>query len=325
MCARVQLAPSTLQHDARGIIQARFANNTDMSLPEYLTTREVADYLRVQPRKVYDLIQRRAIPCSRVTGKWLFPRALVDLWVRQGNEYRGALPPLHTPPVIAGSHDPLLEWATVASESGLALLQDGSLDGLKRLADGNARAAGIHLLDTTSGEYNSPWLRETFPGAPLVAVEWARREQGLILPPGNPAGIRRMADISSECRFAQRQAGAGSRILLEQLLAEAGIDAGTFAVVEPPARSETDIALAVLDGKADVGFGIHAVAQRFRLDFVALHTERYDIALARRDYFEPPFQALLAFGRSAGFIERARELGGYDLSEHGRIRYNAQT
>lgn len=294
-----------------------------MTVPEYMTTGEVADYLRVQPRKIYDLIRRRAIPCSRVTGKWLFPRALVDLWVRQGNEYRGTLPTPTTPPVIAGSHDPLLEWATVASASGLALLQDGSLDGLKRLADGSARAAGVHLRDPVSGDYNSPWLRQSFSGSPLVAVEWARREQGLILAPGNPSGIRGLLDIGKDCRVVRRQTGAGSRMLFEQLLTDAGIDADTVTTVDPPARSETDVALAVLDGKADVGCGIHAVARRFRLDFLPLYTERYDIALARRDYFEPPFQALLAFARSAEFADRARELGGYDLREHGRIRYNA--
>lgn len=293
-----------------------------MTVHEYMTTGEVADYLRVQPRKIYDLIRRRAIPCSRVTGKWLFPRALIDLWVRYGNEYRGTLPTLNTPPVIAGSHDPLLEWATVASESGLALLQDGSLDGLKRLADGSARAAGVHLRDPVSGHYNSPWLSQSFSGSPLVAVEWARREQGLILPPGNPSAVRSLTDIKN-CRVVRRQAGAGSRLLFEQLLADAGIDADAVTSVDPPARSETDVALAVLDGKAEVGFGIHAVARRFRLDFLALYTERYDIALSRRDYFEPPFQALLAFSRSAEFADRARELGGYDLREHGHIRYNA--
>jgi excisionase family DNA binding protein len=293
-----------------------------MTVPEYMTTSEVADYLRVQPRKIYDLIRRHAIPCSRVTGKWVFPRALIDLWVRQGNEYQGTLPVPNAPPVIAGSHDPLLEWATVASASGLALLQDGSLDGLKRLAEGSARAAGIHLRDPDSGQYNSPWLHQSFPGSPLVAVEWACRQQGLMLPPGNPSGIRSLADIGRNHRVIWRQAGAGSRMLLEQLLAAAGIDAASVTAVEPPARSETDVALAVLDGKADVGFGISAVARRFRLDFLPLHTERYDIVLARRDYFEPPFQALLAFSRTAEFADRARELGGYDLREHGRIRYN---
>lgn len=295
-----------------------------MSTPEYLTTREVADYLRIQPRKVYDLVRRRAIPCSRCAGKWLFPRALIDLWVRQGNEYRGAMPPPDTPPIIAGSHDPLLEWAALASGCGLALLQDGSLDGLKRLADGKARAAGIHLLDTRCDEYNAPWLRQTFPGAPMVAVEWARREQGLILPAGNPAGIGRLADLPPGCRFSQRQAGSGSRLLLEQLLADAGLEETRLTAITPAARSETEVALAVLDGKADAGFGIHAVAKRFRLAFVALHTERYDLALARRAYFEPPFQTLLAFARSPECIEYARQLGGYDLRGQGGIRYNAE-
>lgn len=292
-----------------------------MGSAEFFTTQEVADYLRIQPRKVYDLVRRRAIPCSRVTGKWLFPRAQIDLWVRQGNEYRAALP-AQAPPIIAGSHDPLLEWAAVASESGLALLQDGSLDGLKRLAAGEARLAGLHLRDHDSGEYNAPWLRQNLPGAPIVALEWARREQGLILPPGNPAGVRGVRDLAG-ARFALRQAGAGSRILLEHLLRSSGAEPAELVPLDAPLRNHTDVALAVLDGKADAGFGIHAVARRFRLDFLPLHIERYDLALARRDYFEPPFQALLAFTRGQAFRERAEELGGYDLRGLGQVRYNA--
>jgi putative molybdopterin biosynthesis protein len=91
----------------------------------------------------------------------------------------------------------------------------------------------------------------------------------------------------------------------------------------PSARSETEVALAIQDGKADAGFGIAAVARQCRLDFVPLQRERYDIAISRRDYFEPSFQQLLTFARTARFAERAAELGGYDIAGLGQITYNS--
>jgi putative molybdopterin biosynthesis protein len=91
----------------------------------------------------------------------------------------------------------------------------------------------------------------------------------------------------------------------------------------PPARSETEVALAIQDGKADVGFGIAAVARQCRLDFVPLQRERYDIAIGRRDYFQPPFQRLLSFARMTRFVEKAAELGGYDIAGLGQVTYNS--
>src|ERR671925_2437787 len=104
-----------------------------------LTTREVADYLRIKERKVYDLVRERRIPCIRVTGKWLFPKALIELWVIQNSEGGVQVTPaVDRPPVVAGSHDPLLEWAVRESECDLAVMFYGSLDGLKRYTQGKA-------------------------------------------------------------------------------------------------------------------------------------------------------------------------------------------
>ena len=116
---------------------------------DFLTTKEVADYLRIKERRVYDLIRQRAIPCTRVTGKWLFPRALIDLWLAESAEGER---PVRPPPVLAGSQDPLLDWAVKESGCGLASLQGGSLDGIKRFAEGEAVAAGLHLFDAETGQ-----------------------------------------------------------------------------------------------------------------------------------------------------------------------------
>jgi excisionase family DNA binding protein len=288
-----------------------------------MSTAEVADYLRLGERTVYELVRTRRIPCSRVTGKWLFPRRLIDEWVAGGAEYRGDVP-LAPPPVIAGSHDPLLEWAVRESGCDLALLAVGSEDGLRRLTGGRAAIAGLHLLDRATGEYNLPRLRALGPVGDIVAIEWARREQGLVVASGNPLGLAAPADlVARRARVARRQDGAGAQVLLDHLLATAGVAPEAIGFVEPPARTETDLAGLVLDGKADAGIAIRAVAQRFRLGFVPLARERFDLALRRRDYFEPPMQALLRFTRSPAFAARAAELGGYNVRETGRVRYNA--
>src|SRR5687768_10655120 len=115
-----------------------------MQWMDYLTTQEVAAYLRLKERTVYDLVARRAIPCSRVTGKLIFPRRLIDRWLDANIQFvHGAV--LTPPPIVARSSDPLLEWALRESGSGLATLFEGSTNGLKRLTGAQAAAVGLHL------------------------------------------------------------------------------------------------------------------------------------------------------------------------------------
>lgn len=302
---------------------------------EYMTTREVAEYLRLKERRVYELVRQGAIPCTRVTGKWLFPKDLVDDWL--ADKVTGARP-ARPPPVIAGSQDPLLDWAVKESDCGLALLPGGSLDGLTRLARGEAVAAGLHLFDPESGEFNLPALRADLPdsGRPrrdlarrdlprrgLVLLEWARRQQGLVVPAGNPAGLRGLEDLKDDGPgVILRQETAGSHRLLLHLLARAGLGLNDLKIVAETARGETDLGLAILEGRAQAGLAVAAVARGLNLDFVPLMWERYDLLVRRRDYFEPPLQALLDFARSRAFRARAARMGGYDISGLGRVRYN---
>lgn len=299
---------------------------TDMIAPrELMTTKEVADYLRIKERKVYDLVRERRIPCIRVTGKWLFSKVLIERWVIQNSEGELQLKSAAArPPVIAGSHDPLLEWAVRESESDLALMFNGSLDGLNRFAQRKAYCCGLHVFDPDSGDYNRAVVARTLVGLEVVLIEWAWREQGLIVPAGNPQHIRDLSALpAAQLRLVDRQEGAGSRVLFNHLLQTHGIDAAHLDFVMPPARSETEVALAIQDGKADIGFGIAAVARQCRLDFVPLQRERYDIAIDRRDYFEPPWQQLLSFARTRRLAEKAMELGGYDIAGLGRVTYNS--
>ena len=288
---------------------------------DMMTTREVAAYLRIKERKVYELVKARAIPCTRVTGKWLFPRDLIDQWVSSDARIAGA--PTAPPPVIAGSHDPLLEWCINQAQCGLAMLPGGSLDGIERLAAGDAAICGLHVLDGASGEYNLPLLREKLSTLGIVAVEWAWREQGLVVAPGNPLGLAGVADLRDRgARVIPRQSGAGSQILLEHLCAEAGLAMANLNLTPEPARNETELAMAVLENKADAGVAVAAVARKLKLGFVPLAHERYDLVRRRRDYFEAPFQKLLAAARAPGFSAHAADLGGYDITGLGNITYN---
>ncbi len=289
-----------------------------------MTVLEVADYLRIKQRKVYDLLKAGAIPSTRVTGKWLFPRAWVDVWLRQhgeGHPQGGAAGP--RPPVIAGSHDPLFEWAVRESGCGLALNLGGSLDGLRRLAAGEATVAAMHLFDAGTGTYNVPWIERELGGQGLVALTWAWRSQGLIVAVGNPLGLTGAADLARPgLRVALRQADAGTRVLLDRLLAQSGIVGGDLTLAARVARTQAEVAEAVLNGRADCGLGVAAAAQALRLGFVPLARERFDLVVARRDAFEPPMQKLLAFARAPAFAERAAEFGGYDIADLGAVAFN---
>ncbi len=289
---------------------------------EFLTTREVAALLRVKERKVYELVAERAIPASRVTGKLLFPRALVQAWVQRHVDYRGDLETLREPPgVVAGSHDPLLEWAIRESGCGLASYFDGSLDGLERVRAGKAAAAGMHVFEPQHEGFNREHVGRHAAGLPLVLIELFRRTQGLVVPAGNPGGIAALADLAG-ARFVPRQPDSGAHLLLQHLLAQARVPPGAITMLDAPARSEADVALAVADARADAGLAVESAARQYRLGFVPLFQERYDLLVWRRAYFEEPLQQLFGFLRGGAFAQRAAAFGGYDTAGMGRVHLN---
>jgi putative molybdopterin biosynthesis protein len=284
------------------------------------TLKEAASFLRISERALYDLARARRLPSALIGGKWVFPAEALRRWVSTQAEAGGQAAP---PPILAGSHDPLLDWAVRQSGCGLALRAGGSLDGLDALAAGEALAAALHLRDAEGGGFNEAAVRAAMPGAPLVGLSWAWREQGLITPPGNPAGLAAIGDLARPgLRVMGRQPRAGSHVLLVGLLSDAGVALRDIAFLPEPALAEDEVAAAVLSGAADVGFGIRAEAQRSGLGFVPLIRERFDLVLHRREAFEAPMQRLLGFARTPLFAERAQRMGGYDVAEVGSVAFN---
>jgi putative molybdopterin biosynthesis protein len=292
-------------------------------MADLLTTEEAAEYLRLSERKLYELIAAGALPCTKITGRWLFPKAALDRWLTCGLVAPAGMTVPPRPPIVGGSQDPLLDWALRDSGCGLASLPEGSESGLRRLARGEVIAAAIHLHrlegddDTANAEAvaQAPGLHD----AVVIAV--VRREQGLVVAPGNPLGLTDIAQVAqTRARLAQRPAGAGAQLLLVALLARAGISADALALVKPVCPTGPDLGQAVRSGRADCGIASRSVAHAAGLGFVPLIWERFDLVLHQRDYFLPGPQALFEQIRKPAFRAQAGELQGYDVAEAGRVR-----
>ncbi len=287
-------------------------------MTEYLTTKELAALLRIKERKVYALVASGAVPCTRATGKLLFPRRAVDAWLAR-NESPGAVA-IARPLVFVGSHDPLLEWTLRASECGLASFFESSLDGLERFAAAEGIAAGMHIYDAESDSWNSAAVEARCAPARAVLVEWAKRTRGIILRPDAADRFNSLADLAGKT-IVPRQPGAGSQILLESLLQRQGIDPSQMKWA-PPARSEVDAVIEIVEGRADATFGLAMLASQYRLGFEPIVDECYDLLVERRAWFEPAWQALLVFCRTAEFHAHARQLSGYNIENQFQVRYN---
>lgn len=288
-----------------------------------LTTSEAAEYLRIKERKLYELVAESAIPCTKATGKWLFPQTELDRWLAESLTRPEGMKRTEPMPIVGGSHDPLLEWALRESGCGLASLPEGSGAGLQRFVDGMLVAAAIHLhaIDAESDE-NVAMMENLSALQDCVLIAFARREQGIVVANGNPLGFASIRDLAKErVRVAVRPAGAGAQLLLESLLMREGLDVSRLNIVSPPCPTGPDIAQAIRAGRADCGVATRSVANAAGLGFVSLVWERFDLVVRQRDYFRSPLQTLFNFLKTPIMQQQADDSGGYDLSVSGQIRF----
>lgn len=286
------------------------------SPPEYLTTREVAELLRLKERKIYDLASDGVIPCTRATGKLLFSRVAIDHWLNENsNRLENSSPTV----LFAGSHDPLLEWAVRESQCGIATLFDGSGDGLKKVTTKEATVSALHIYSHGTRRWNVPVVQGQLAEAACVLVSWIYRQRGLVF--NSEVTVQRIEDIK-RLVFAGRQQGAGSQVLLESLLSDAGI-AITEINTSVVARSESDAVLAVVEGAAECTLGLQSLAEQHKLNFLPLIEEPLDLLIDRRFWFEPSMQKFILFCQSAAFEKRIEKLTGYRLDQPFSIRFNS--
>jgi putative molybdopterin biosynthesis protein len=291
---------------------------------QLFTTAEAAAYLRLKERKIYEMVAEGTVPCTKITGRWLFPKAELDRWLASSVVRPDGMVRPEPAPIVAGSHDPLLEWAMRESNSGLATLAVGSEAGFNRFIAGETIAAAIHLhaLDDAEADANVATLQSHSDLQDAVLIAFCRREQGFLVAPGNPLKIAGIEDVvGKHARIALRPQGAGAQLLLLALLHRAKASLDQLATTTPICPTGPDIAQAIRAGRVDTGLATRGVANAAGLDFVPVVWEHFDLVMRQRDYFHAPLQKLIRFLRTDEFAARAPELGGYDVSAAGTVRF----
>jgi putative molybdopterin biosynthesis protein len=300
---------------------------------ELMNTKEAAAYLGINEKQVYALIKAGRIPGTRVTGKWVFPKKLIAEWIeenargglRQARErsqsMEGAL-------LASGSNDPVLDFMLTGMRQShpdfyFFCANTGSTEGLKALGGGYTDIAWTHLYDTQTNRYNIPFLPKYLPDMKAVLVHLFRREIGIVTAPGNPLGITGIEDLASgKVRFVNRQAGSGTRILLDHHLGRLGIPSSAVEGYDQEVYTHVEVGLTVLSGEADAGIATVAVSRLMGLHFIPITRENFDMVLGQSTYFNQGVQALMDILRSPGFRERFERLGGYGFEDSGKILYS---
>ncbi|UCF58064.1 MAG: helix-turn-helix transcriptional regulator [Deltaproteobacteria bacterium] len=300
----------------------------------FLSTKEVAELLDVNEKMIYTLVSEKGLPATKVTGKWLFPRRLVEQWLESHiiNYPRSAhLPSSHGILILVGSHDVLLE-RTIALfnrlySDHLAVFGNvGSLGGLRILARGLCHMASSHLLQEDEEEYNFDFAYQELGSELPAVVNFCRREQGLLVAKGNPKAIRDVSDLGQPgIKIANRPEGTGTRLLLDRELGKAGLKGAQVEGYECEFRSHLDVGLEVLSGRADATPAIRPVANLLDLDFISLRWERYDLLVSKDRFFEQGVQLFLGLLHEPAFRKLAQGLDGYDLSLCGKIVFPHQS
>ncbi|MGC4115513.1 MAG: helix-turn-helix transcriptional regulator [Myxococcales bacterium] len=293
-------------------------------------TKEVAKYLGINEKQVYALIKAQRIPATRLTGKWVFPKKLLDEWIeadarRALGQAREKSRRIDGAILAAGSDDPVLGFLAGALrrvDPGLVLFVAavGSTEGLKALNRGYTDVAFTHLLDPETGEYNLPLLPKLVPDRKAAAINVFHRQIGLVVAKGNPKGIKSVAELKRKgVRLINRQAGSGTRQLLDAELAKAHLEGSKLDGYGAEVCTHHEVALAVHAGEADVGLAAASAARLLDLGFVPLREERFDMVVDRAAFFEQRIQALIDLLGSEEFRRQVSRLGGYDFRDCGKV------
>jgi putative molybdopterin biosynthesis protein len=300
---------------------------------EMMSTKEVAGYLGVHEKQVYALIKSKRIPSTRVTGKWVFPRKLIDEWIesnakggleqarQKSKRMMGAL-------LASGSNDPLLDILQTYIKKAfpefyLFSASTGSTDGLKALNLGYTDIAWSHLFDPKSNEYNIPFLPTYLPNVKPVVVNLFYRDLGFIVASKNPLAVRGFEDLArKEIKFINRQKGSGTRVLIDHHLKRLHIPSSGIQGYEKETYTHLEVGLSVLSREADVGIGTGAISKLLGLSFVPITQERFDMVLDQSTFFDKTIQAFIEILHSEEFRGRVAKLGSYDFKHSGKILFS---
>ncbi len=293
-----------------------------------LSTKEVAEFLGVNEKMVYTLISEKGLPASKVTGKWIFPKHLVEQWIENNTvnfpEPATNLPPYQGLLIIAGSNDLLLDktislFNTLYPDQVAVFGNLGSMGGIKALRQNYCHIASSHLLQDNEEEYNFDYAGQELEKMPVV-VNFSKREQGILVQKGNPKKINQFKDLGKHgIRIINRPLGTGTRLLFDRELKRAGISCDAIIGYHTEVGKHMDVGIEILSGRADAGPGIKPVASLLGLDFIPLRWERYDLLISKERFFDQGVQHFIGIFHEKSFKKMAENLDGYDVSLSGRM------
>ena len=292
-------------------------------MKDLMTTKELAEFLRLNEKKIYQLVRDGAVPHVRVGGKWLFPRGHVMRWVDENVQYEQDV---H----IVGSDDVLLTrflstYSKRDPSRTLAFYSPvGSMGGLRALVQKKGQACCVHLLDPETGEYNLPVLARFLSTMPYVVVNLWYRMQGMIVKKGNPLGVKTIADVArTGIRFVNRNEGAGTRVLVEHLLRREHVETVDIEGFSHAVDSHLESALSVFFDEADVAVGIQYVTHLVPLDFIPLQEERFDLVIPAELWQTRLIQDFMRTVDATVLSSLAGSLPGYNFRDTGQVLFQS--
>jgi len=307
-----------------------YAKQRNVAMNQLLSTKEVAQLLNINEKMVYSLISEKRLPATKVTGKWLFPKNLVEKWIEAKtiNYPSTADRPSVSESVliIAGSNDILLDKVISLFNThfpgNIAVFGNlGSMGGLQALRQNFCHIASSHLLQGDGDEYNFEFADRELERMPAI-VNFCKREQGILIKKGNPKKIKTISDFARPgIRIVNRPLGTGTRLLLDQELKKAAVPGDKIDGYNNTVHRHLDVGLEILAGRADAGLGIHAVAGMLDLDFLPLCWERYDLMIFKERFFDANVQKFLGLLHEEQFLDLADSMKGYDTGLSGRMLF----
>lgn len=300
---------------------------------EMMNTKELARFLGIHEKQVYALTRAQRIPATRITGKWIFPKRLIEEWIESSaktglEQARQKSNKMEQALLTAGSNDLVLDLLQTHvrrthPEFYMFSTNIGSTEGLKSLNRGYTDIAWSHLFDPKSGEYNIPFLPTHAPSIKPVVINLFYRELGFVVAHKNPLRFRDFRDLTrKEVRFVNRQRGSGTRALLDYHLKEFSIPEAEIAGYEREFYTHLEVGQAILSEEADVGIATVAVASLFGLSFVPIREERFDMILDQSTFFAPGVQAFIEVLRSNDFRKRVAKVANYSFRDSGKILHS---
>lgn len=300
---------------------------------EFMNTKEVADYLDIHEKQVYALIKQKKIPCTRVTGKWLFPKDIIDEWIRSTSQKDikvGSLTKNFSDVLLAsGSNDPVLNilftyMKNIYPEFLIYTSATGSSEGLNLLKKGETDIAWCHLFDPQTESYNIPQVSSFFKNQDVAIVHLFYRELGFVISSSFKGEIHAFEDLLTDnVTFINRQKGSGTRVLLDYNLQKVGIDPSQIKGYENEVYTHMEVGLSLLAGESDVGIASVAISRLLGLRFVPLVRESFDMILLQKTFFDHWVQVLIDVLNTENFRKKVSPLGNYDFSEAGKIIYSS--